>query len=248
MRQCSALGRARSWSWTAAATILLDEVYAFLRAARWRALSRSWTAAATTTLDKVYYPTTDPAANFGLGPKAEAEGRVPIPGICCSASLTADFGSGWEAARRGTAGRGFLLLSTHLAARLRALLGSGGGVRSWTGSLHSTPGGLQDEEPAFHRLSESSTASGLARRRWRRGIWTKSVHPCASRRRRRADGGLAGRAAAAAGSCWTCWLSQECSAPSPSQVLCCRLCMTFTGIKKTDRERSGLKPSAFRRF
>ena len=104
---CAALGRARSWSWTAAATILLDEVYAFLRAARWRALSRSWTAAATTLLDEVYYPTTDPAADFGLGPKAEAEGRVPIPGICCSASLTADFGSGWEAARRGTAGLGF---------------------------------------------------------------------------------------------------------------------------------------------
>ena len=31
-------------------------------------------------------------------------------------------------------------------------------------------------------------------------------------------GGLAGRTAAAAGSCWTCWRSQECSAPSPSRV------------------------------
>ena len=33
-------GRTRSWSWAAAATTLLDEVYAFLRVAGWRA--RSW--------------------------------------------------------------------------------------------------------------------------------------------------------------------------------------------------------------
>ena len=37
-------------------------------------------------------------------------------------------------------------------------------------------------------------------------------------------GGLAGRAAGAAGSGWTRWLSQERPAPSPSRVLCCRLC------------------------
>ena len=36
----------------AAATTLLDEVYAFLLAARWHALS--WTAAAATLLDEVY--------------------------------------------------------------------------------------------------------------------------------------------------------------------------------------------------
>ena len=42
------------------------------------------------------------------------------------------------------------------------------------------------------------------------------------------DGGLAGRTAAAAGSCWACWRSQECSAPSPSRVLCSRLCLIFT--------------------
>ena len=57
-------------------------------------------------------------------------------------------------------------------------------------------------------------------------------------------GGLAGRTAAAAGSCWTCWRYQECSAPSPSRVLCCRLCLTLAE-KKTGMERSGPKPSAF---
>ena len=38
----------------AAAITLLDEVYAFLCAARWRAWSWSWTAVATTLLDEVY--------------------------------------------------------------------------------------------------------------------------------------------------------------------------------------------------
>ena len=38
---CAAWWRVRSGSWMAAATALLDEVYAFLRAARWRALSGS---------------------------------------------------------------------------------------------------------------------------------------------------------------------------------------------------------------
>ena len=58
--------RALSRSWTAAATCLLDEVYAFLRAAKWRARSRSWTAASNTLLDEVSYPTTDPAPTSGL--------------------------------------------------------------------------------------------------------------------------------------------------------------------------------------
>ena len=92
---CAAWGRARSRSWTAAATTvtLLDEVYAFHRSARWRARSRCWTAAATTLLDEVYYPTTDPtadfgpgpeappAANFGPGPEGAAEGRPTRRGI-----------------------------------------------------------------------------------------------------------------------------------------------------------------------
>ena len=65
----------RSRSWTTAASTLLDEVYAFLCAARWHALSRSWTAASTTLPDEVYYPTTDPAADFGPGPEAVVEGR-----------------------------------------------------------------------------------------------------------------------------------------------------------------------------
>ena len=59
-------------------------------------------------------------------------------------------------------------------------------------------------------------------------------------------GGLAGRTAAAAGSGWTCWRSQECSAPSLSRVICCRLCLTFTGKKdekKTGMERSSPTPS-----
>ena len=45
--------RARSWSWAAAATAVLDEVGAFLSAAKWSARSWSGTAAATTPLDEV---------------------------------------------------------------------------------------------------------------------------------------------------------------------------------------------------
>ena len=67
---------------TAATTTLLDEVYAFLSAARWRARSQSWTAASTTLLDEVYYPTTDPAADFGPGPEAMAEGCTAGREIC----------------------------------------------------------------------------------------------------------------------------------------------------------------------
>ena len=50
----SASWRVRSWSWTAAATIRRDEVYAFLRAARWRDQNWVWAATATTLLDEVY--------------------------------------------------------------------------------------------------------------------------------------------------------------------------------------------------
>ena len=66
----------------------------FLRAARWRARSLSWTAAATSLLHEVYYSTTVPAADFGPGPEAVAEGRAAIPGICFFASLAAIFGPG----------------------------------------------------------------------------------------------------------------------------------------------------------
>ena len=55
-------------------------------------------------------------------------------------------------------------------------------------------------------------------------------------------GGLAGRTAAAAGSCWTCGLSQESSAPQLSRVLCRRLCLTYTG------NRHGKKWPYTRRF
>ena len=62
-------------------------------------------------------------------------------------------------------------------------------------------------------------------------------------------GGLAGGTAAAAGSCWAFWRSQECSASSPSRVLCCRLCLTSQEKerrRKTGMERSGPTPSALR--
>ena len=56
---------------------------------------------------------------------------------------------------------------------------------------------------------------------------------------------MAGRTAAAAGSCWTCWRSQQCSAPSQSRVsVCCRLCLTFTEKINTGMERSGPTPCA----
>ena len=58
-------------------------------------------------------------------------------------------------------------------------------------------------------------------------------------------GGPAGRTAAAAGSGWSCWLSQERSAPSPSRVLCCRLCPTSQERKKKGMERSGPTPCDF---
>ena len=46
------------------------------------------------------------------------------------------------------------------------------------------------------------------------------------------DGGLAGRTAAAACCGRTRWLPQECSSPSSSRVLCCRLCLTSQKKKK----------------
>ena len=51
---------------------------------------------------------------------------------------------------------------------------------------------------------------------------------------------MAGRTASAAGSCWTCWGSQECSAPSPSRVLCGRLCLTYSVLhmKKNEKEKA----------
>ena len=90
--------------------------------------------------------------------------------------------------RRGAqrrAGRG-VCFSAPLATNfgLAKLAGGGsGGVRSWTGSLLLCASrrrlwafpGLRDGESASHRLSELLNAPGLARRRWRRGPWTKSV-------------------------------------------------------------------------
>ena len=155
---CATWGRARSWSWTAA--ILLDEVYAFLRADRWRARSRSWTAAVTTLLDEVYYRTTDPAADFGPGPEAVAEGRVAISGICFSASLTANLGPGLEAAaERCTAGRGICFLRLLPPTSGLARKGKGGAL-SWTGSLLSTPLAAN-----FRPAPEEGAAEGRPTRR-----------------------------------------------------------------------------------
>ena len=132
--------------------------------------------------------------------------------------LAANFGPGPEAAAEGrAAGQGVCFFCFSQPTSGLARRGRQRGTQV-------------DGKFAFHRLWESPTTS--ARRQWRLGIWTKSLHPCASRHRVRADGGLAGRTAAAAGSCWTCWRSQECSAPSPSRVLCCRLCLTLTEKKK----------------
>ena len=61
-------------------------------------------------------------------------------------------------------------------------------------------------------------------------------------------GGLAGRAAGAAGSGWTRWLSQERPAPSPSRVLCCRLCGLCLTSQEKKRNRHGKKWPYFLRF
>ena len=68
--------------------------------------------------------------------------------------------------------------------------------------------------------ANSTTPSYLA---WEREISAAvSIIPLGSR----SGGGSAGRTAAAAGPGRSCWLSQERSAPPPSRVLCCRLCLT----------------------
>ena len=117
--EMAAWWRTQSWSRTAAATTLLDEVRAFLLGARWRHGARSrWTAAATTLLEEVCAflrasmwrwtaaatTATDPAPDFGPGPEAVAEGRVAIQGICfLHLSPRADFGPGPEARGAGCA-------------------------------------------------------------------------------------------------------------------------------------------------
>ena len=109
-----------------------------------------------------------------------------LPGICLSASLTADFGPGPEAAAEGcTSGREVCFQ--------RLSQSTSGLARRGRREGRPTKRGV-----CFSWSWESPTAS--ARRHWRRGIWTMSLNPCASRIRVRADGGLAGRTAAAAGS------------------------------------------------
>ena len=77
--------------------------FRILRAARGRARSWSWTAGATTLMDEVFYPTSDPAADFGNGPDVAAGGRAAGRGVCflrLSGPLAADFGPGQEIRRR----------------------------------------------------------------------------------------------------------------------------------------------------
>ena len=78
-------------------------------------------------------------------------------------------------------------------------------------------------------LSHLAVSGGLAAgMRGKNDLSCCFYHPLGSC----SGGGLAGRTVAAAGYGGSCWRSQECSAPSPSQVLCCRLCLTFTGKKE----------------
>ena len=99
------------------------------------------------------YPATNPAANFGPGPQAVAEGRSAILTICFSASLTADFGPGPAVEAEGrSAGRGRLLLSMPTSGLARR------GRRK---------GAHLDGEFAFY--ASRPPTSGLARRRRRRG-------------------------------------------------------------------------------
>ena len=100
-------------------------------------------------------------------------------------------------------------------------------------------GCLRDGEFAFIVYP---IASGLAWRRWRRGIWTKSLHPFAPYSLLSTYEGLAGRSAAAAGSCGSCWRSQECSSKSPPRGLCCLLCLTFAKKKKQAWKEVALHP------
>ena len=93
-------------------------------------------------------------------------GALSWTGGLLSLPLAANFGPGPEGAAEGCAGGRevcFLRFSQSTSGLARR------GRRR---------GSLRNGESAFHRLWESPTAS--ARRQWRRGIWTKSLHPCSS--------------------------------------------------------------------
>ena len=151
-----------SRSWTADTTSLLDEVYSFLRDARWRARSRSWMAAATTLLDEVYAilraarwrvrgaglgrlmllpywmrSTTQPPIlppTSGLARKRQRRGARRY---LQSASLHLSPLTSVLARKRGR--RGAQLDGEFaLYASRRRFGGGGGGVRRWTGSCDVT--------------------------------------------------------------------------------------------------------------
>ena len=131
-------------------------------------------------------------ADFGPAPEAAAEGCTAGRGICFLRLSPPTSGLARRRRWRGAQlDRGFAFFASRR--RLRAWPGGGGGrVCRWMESLLFMPprglarrgrrrGGIRNGESGFHRLWESPTAS--AWRQWRRGIWTKSLHPCASRQR-----------------------------------------------------------------
>ena len=204
---CTAWWRVRSWSWMAAATTLLDEVYAFLPAARWRALSWSWTAAATTS------PTILPPTS-GLVQRRCRRGAQLDGAFAFNASrrrLRGKFGPGLRRVAQLDCELAFYASpppTSCLALRRRRR----GGLRDWESTFHRLSGsptlllawlekGNMDNESASLRLSPLTS-----------GKWRLGWKDCCCR--------------------WL-WpvllaISKECSARSPSRVLCCRLCLTFT--------------------
>ena len=153
---------------------------------------------------------------FGPGPEAAAEGRSAGQGVCflLLSPQTSDLVR--KGRRRGA--RVDVKIAFYTShRRLRAWPGwGGGGSADETGSLLFivfTNRPLLRAWPGGHG----------------EGAYGQRVFISAPR----ADGGLAGRTASVAGPGGSCWRSQECSAPSPSPVLCCRLCLTFTRKKKT---------------
>ena len=163
-------------------TPLLDKVCAFLRTARWRARNRSGTAAATILLDEVYVGFTIrphhrtcrrlrawPGSGGGgargdiwnllllrAWPGGGGEGVHSWTGHLLSTPLAADFGPGSEAAAEGSsAGRGVCFVRLSLPTSGLALRGRRRGAQV-------------DGEFALH-ASRRRLTSGLARRGRRRG-------------------------------------------------------------------------------
>ena len=212
--------------------------------------------------------TADIAADFGLGPEVVAMRRRGAlqSGEFQVCLLPPTSGLTRRRRQRGAQLDGELAFYAYRR-RLRAWAAEGGAAGREVGFLSLLPptSGLarvrRRKQPGQSRSRAAAYETGSLHRilfpsrpllrAWVGGVGggarlgTKSLLPCASRHRLRADGGLARSTAAAAGSCWTCWRSQECSALSPSRLLCCRLCLSQK--KKSGMERSGPTPSDFHR-